>query len=115
MRRLAGTLLLLMLLGAGPPDKSKNLTAIKNAHSIVSEWALINREAAARKLTHRYTEEMRRDALSQLAKTAKEMPASAPGAREVARLSKLPGDSDPALLNAGVSRLLNIEKQLESD
>lgn len=109
----AGALAMLLLCAGCGPAGSEDLLAIKSARSIVAEWALINREAAAGRLSRLYADGMRREALAQLAAEARAANPNGPVAQAIGRVSRLPADASPELLDAAAQNLSAIEDQLE--
>jgi hypothetical protein len=94
-------------------SSSTELLAVKGARSIVSEWELVNREAASGRLTRVYADGMRSEAISQLRSEVGAISnTETPTAREITRISNLPGDASPEILHQAVLRLLAIEDQL---
>jgi hypothetical protein len=93
--------------------ESKELLAVKSARSIVSEWELVNREAAAGRLTRVYVDGMRGEATSQLRSQARASSSMVtPAALEIAQVSRLAGDTSPEMLHHALLRLRTIENQL---
>jgi hypothetical protein len=89
-RPLIGALSLLQFCLACAPE-SKELLAVKSARSIVSEWELVNREAAAGRLTRVYVDGMRGEATSQLRSQARASSSMVtPAALEIAKYRAVP-------------------------
>jgi hypothetical protein len=110
------TVLLSTLLAACSGGPQADLQYIKQARSIAAEWALVNEQAAAGKLTPTYVSSMhqwlRKDL--QTAASGLTKPNSAYG-REVRALMGEPAGASPAKLRARAERLKRIEEDLESD
>ena len=111
MRRFLAFFLLLVGCSQGPED----LAYISQARSLAAEWALVNEQAAAGRLTGTYADVMRQSIREQLKTTSKSLivPGSA-YAQEIDSLLAQPDDSDPNALRAYADRLKDIEDQLES-
>ena len=112
------TLSLLLLLAASACSGSgpeADLQYIKQARSVGAEWALVNEQAAANKLTPTYVASMRVWLRQQLqtASTSLTEPDSRYG-EEIQALLRQPDDASPGQLRAHVAKLNWIEDQLES-
>jgi hypothetical protein len=89
--------------------------AVRQLRSAAAEWALVNREAAARNLPFAYVDGMRRAARDQIRDAATSLRGTqADAAAEAAALQALPADADPTLLARHAARLKKIEDALES-
>ena len=116
MGRIALSLLLLAAVSAcsgnGP---EADLQYIKQARSVGAEWALVNEQAAANKLTRPYVASMHVWLRQQLqtASTSLTKPHSRYG-EEIQALLRQPDDARPDKLRAHVAKLKEIENELES-
>jgi hypothetical protein len=111
MRRFLPLLLLVAGCSQGPED----LAYISRARSLAAEWALINEQASAGRLTGTYAAVMRQSIRQQLETTSSSL--TVPGSRyaqEIDALLSQPDDSDPDELRAYADRLKDIEEKLES-
>lgn len=105
-------LLLLSACSAGPPA---DLSAISEARSLGSEWALVNEQERAAHLTTTYARTMRESLRQQLESVAKSLTKPHSGyADEIAALLREPEDAPPAALLAHTRKLKQIEDDLES-
>ena len=112
------TLSLLLLLAASACSRSgpeTDLQYIKQARSVGAEWALVNEQAAANKLTPTYVASMHVWLRQQLqtASTSLTQPDSRYG-EEIRAMLRQPDDVAPDELRAHVAKLKRIEDQLES-
>ncbi|MFD1612026.1 hypothetical protein ACFSCW_09460 [Sphingomonas tabacisoli] len=104
-----------LVLAACSSGEQPDLPSIKAVRSAAAEWALVNRDARAGKVTKAYAEGMRAAARSAIADEAKKLTGPDRGAADIARrLQALPDQADPAALNAQVLALKRIEDALES-
>jgi hypothetical protein len=113
---MARKLLLLSLLFAGcSKGPEADLQYIGEARSLGAEWALVNEQASAGKLTATYTETMHKELRDQLQTTATSLtqPDSAYG-KEIEALLAEPDDASPQQLRAHSDKLKQIEDALES-
>jgi hypothetical protein len=99
----------LALLAACSSQQDKELAAVKSAHSVTAEWAMIERLAAERKTTQVYTGEMRDKAREELKSERKLLRGPAAEAVDAAQLAP-----SPASLADAAARLDQAEKQLEA-
>ena len=107
---LRGTWFLLLLAGCTGSGPQADLQYIKQARSLAAEWALVNQQAAEGKLTGAYVASMHhwlRDGLQ----TSEP---DSPYGKEIRALLASRDDASPDKLNAHVSKLKQIEDQLES-
>jgi hypothetical protein len=109
------TLPILLLLASCSKGTDADLASIGEARSLTAEWALVNEEAEAGKLTATYTDTMRKQLREQLQSTAKSLkqPDSRYG-REIGAVLAQPDDAQPARLRAHADALKQIEDGLES-
>ena len=108
-------LVLPLLLAGCSKGPEADLQYIKQARSLGAEWALINEQARAGKVTKTYVDSMHQwlhDGL-QTASSALTEPDS-PYGREMQALMSEPTDAAPDALRAHVQALKQIEDQLES-
>jgi len=113
MRRL---LLLSVLCAAGcSQGPAADLQYVSKARSLGAEWALVNEQANAGKLTATYTKTMR-DAFREDLQTASSSltQQNADYAREIRALIAEPDDAPPGRLRAHADKLKQIEDSLES-
>lgn len=106
---------LALLLSACSSGQDADLQYIKQARSIAAEWALVNEQASAGKLTDTYVQSMRgwlRDDL-RTAEQALSLRHS-PYAGEMRALLAEPADASSADLRAHAEALKRIEDHLES-
>jgi len=112
MRRL---LLLVVTLAGCSQGRDADLPYISQARSLAAEWALVNEQASAGRLTDTYVKAMRESIRQQLETTSSSL--TVPGSRyaqEIDALLAQPADSDPNDLRAYADRLEDIEDKLES-
>jgi hypothetical protein len=105
---------MILLVGCAKGPES-DLQYIKQARSLAAEWALINEQASARKLTPTYVRSMHHwvhDGLETASSSLSE-PNSRYGS-EVRALLAEPEDASPAALRAHSQVLKQIEDSLES-
>jgi len=109
------SLVLLALLAGCSRGPGQDLQYIKQARSIAAEWALVNEQAAAGRLTRTYVLSMHQWLADGL-RTADQSLAQpdSPYGREIHTLLGEPEDAAPAELRAHAERLKQIEDQLES-
>lgn len=109
------TWLFALLLWGCSNGPDADLASIGEARSLGAEWALVNEQAAAGKLTSTYTQTMRKELRDQLQSSQRSLkqPQSAYGA-EIRALLQLPDDAAPQLLRAHADKLKQIEDSLES-
>lgn len=112
MRR---ALLLILLLAGCSKGPQADLQYIGEARSAAAEWALINEQAAANKLTAVYVDAMRKSLRQQIesAKAGLTVADSA-YAHEMATLLATPDDAPPQELRHHAEQLKQIEDSLES-
>ncbi|HUP66983.1 MAG TPA: hypothetical protein VM145_02055 [Sphingomicrobium sp.] len=111
MRRL----LPFFLLAAGCTQGPDDLGYISQARSLAAQWALINEQASAGRLTDGYVQAMRKTIRQQLQTSSSSL--TVPGSRyaqEIDALLAQPDDSAPDELRAYAERLKQIEDKLES-
>jgi len=109
------TWFLLLLAGCTSSGPEADLQYIKQARSLGAEWAMVNQQAAEGKLTGAYVASMHRwlrDGL-QTSEQSLSQPDS-PYGNEIRALLASGDDASPDRLNAHVSKLKQIEDQLES-
>jgi hypothetical protein len=108
-------LLLVLALAACSKGPQADLPSISEARSLGAEWALVNEQAAQRKLSDTYTRTMRKQLREQLQTTATSltMPDSRYG-QEIRTLLAQPDDAAPETLRIHVAALKQIEDGLES-
>lgn len=107
--------ILLALLSACSEGAAKDLQYIKQARSIGAEWALVNDQAHSGRVTTVYVQSMHHwlhDSL-QTASSSLTQPQSEYG-REISQLLAEPADAPPDQLRSHVTKLKQIEDQLES-
>jgi len=104
-------ILLLALAGCGSRT-DKQLAAVKSARSVLSEWALVEQQAAAGRAPSTYVEQMREMAKDQLKTASKALS----GQHETAHLIDGLRESEPGatLLQHAASILEPLEKRLEA-
>lgn len=109
------TLPFLLLLASCSKGPDADLPSIGEARSLTAEWALVNEQASAGKLTATYTDTMRRQLREKLQSTAKSLkqPDSHYG-QEVRAVLAQPDDAQPTELRAHADALKQIEDSLES-
>ena len=92
-----------------------DLQYISKARSLGAEWALVNEQSSAGKLTENYTQTMR-DAFREELKTASSSltQPNSDYAGEIGALLAEPDDATPAQLRAHADKLKRIEDSLES-
>jgi len=92
-----------------------DLQYISKARSLGAEWALVNEQASAGKLTQTYTQTMR-EALRQNLRTASSSltQPNSDYSREIHALIAEPDNAAPAALRAHAGKLKQIEDSLES-
>ena len=100
----------LALLAACSSQQDKELAAVKSAHSVTAEWAMIERLAAEGKVTRLYAGEMRDKAREALKSDRASL--RGPAAEAVDSVQGSP--SAEALADAA-NKLDRAEKQLETD
>ncbi len=107
-------LLLLMIAGCSKGPEA-DLPYISTARSLGAEWALVNEQASAGRLTETYVRTMRQSVREQLQTTASSLgkPNSA-YALEILALLREPDDAAPEKLRAHADNLKQIEDSLES-
>lgn len=104
-----------LLLWGCSKGSQADLPSISEARSLGAEWALVNEQAAAGKLTGAYTDTMHKQLHQQLqsSKSALTQPDS-PYGKEIAALLKQPDNASPEALRTHVAKLKQIEDSLES-
>ena len=105
----------LLLLAGCSARPQADLQYVKQARSIAAEWALLNQQAEAHRLTGAYVSSMRgwlRDGLSTASSSLSD-PDTAYGG-EMRRLLAEPPDAAPETLRAHAEALKRIEDALES-
>ena len=110
------SIILAVFVTACSQGAGKDLQYIKEARSLAGEWALINEQARANRLTETYVRSMHhwlRDQL-QTASSSLTQPNS-PGGIELRTLLAEPADAPPERLRAHAQMLKQIEDELESD
>ena len=115
MWRNALPLLLLLAVGCSSSGPDADLQYIKQARSIGAEWALVNEQARANKLTATYASNMHQWLRQQLQTSSASL--TVPDSRygeEIQALLQQPDDAAPDELRAHVDKLKEIEDQLES-
>ena len=108
-------ILLVLFLSACSSGEDADLQYIKEARSIAAEWALINEQASAGKLTETYVQSMRhwlRDDLRTVNGSLANP--GAPYGDQIRQLLAKPSDAAPAELRAHADVLKQIEDGLES-
>ena len=115
MLRKALPLLLLISAACSSSGPKADLQYIKQARSVGAEWALVNEQATAKRVTSPYVVSMHRWLRQQLqtASTSLTEPDSRYG-EEIQALLQQPDDVAPEELRAHVAKLKEIEDQLES-
>ena len=112
MRR---ALLLAVLVAGCSQGPEADLAYISQARSLGSEWALINEQAAAGRLTGHYVQTMRESIREQLQTTGKSLTKpDSRYAREIQTLIEQPDDAAPEELRAHAAVLKQIGDGLES-
>ena len=108
-------LLLGVVLAACSQGPEADLPSISQARSLGAEWALVNEQASAGKLTATYVTTMRKSIREQLKTCATSLtePRSAYG-QQIAALLAAPDAAPPALLRDHADKLKRIEDSLES-
>ena len=111
----ARLVLLIFLIAGCSKGPEADLPYISNARSLGSEWALVNEQASAARLTQTYARIMRQSVREQLQTAAKAL--TQPDSRYAAEIRALlaePDEAAPEELRAHVRRLKHIEDSLES-
>ncbi len=105
----------MLLLAGCAKGAQADLPLISEARSLGAEWALVNQQAAAGRLTATYVATMRKSFRQQLQTAASSLtrPDSRYG-QEIAALLELPDDAAPEELRAHADKLKQIEDSLES-
>jgi hypothetical protein len=108
-------LFLMSLFAACSKGPGADLPSISQARSLGAEWALVNEQASAGRLTATYVEAMRKSIREQLktCSTSLTQPKSAYG-DEIAALLAAPDNAPPAVLRNHADELKRIEDSLES-
>ena len=109
------TWFLLLLAGCTGSGPQADLQHIKQARSLAAEWVLVNQQADEGKLTRAYVASMHhwlRDGLQTSEQSLTEP--DSPYGKEIRALLASRDDASPDKLNAHVSKLKQIEDQLES-
>jgi hypothetical protein len=92
-----------------------DLQYISKTRSLGAEWALVNEQSSAGKLTENYTRTMREAVREQLKTASSSLTQpNSDYAREIAALIAEPDDAAPAKLRAHADKLKQIEDGLES-
>jgi hypothetical protein len=107
--------LLVLLLTACSKGAEADLPSIGEARSLTAEWALVNEQAAAGKVTATYADTMRKQLRAQLQSTSSAL--TQPNSRygsEIGTVLRLPDDAAPSLLRLHTAALKQIEDHLES-
>lgn len=92
-----------------------DLQYVSKARSLGAEWALINEQANAGKLTATYTQSMREACRENLQTASSALTQPNSGyAREIQALIDEPDDAAPAILRSHADKLKQIEDSLES-
>jgi len=92
-----------------------DLQYISKARSLGAEWALVNEQSTAGKLTGNYTRTMREAVREQLKTASSSLTQpNSNYAREIGALMAEPDDAPPAQLRAHADKLKQIEDGLES-
>jgi hypothetical protein len=109
------TILLVLFLSSCSSGEDADLQYIKEARSIAAEWALINEQASAGKLTETYVQSMRQWLQDDL-RTVNGSLANprSPYGDQIRQLLAEPSDAAPAGLRAHAQVLKHIEDGLES-
>jgi hypothetical protein len=108
-------LTVLLLVAACTKGPEADLQYIGEARSLAAEWALVNEQAAANKLTATYADTMRQSVRQQLQTTSQSL--TEPDSRygeEIQALLAQPDDAAPEDLRARADTLKQIEDGLES-
>ena len=108
-------IVLALLLSACSSGEDADLQYIKQARSIAAEWAMVNEQASAGKLTDTYVQSMRhwlRDDLRTAVGSLTQQ--RAPYGNRMRNLLAEPDDAAPARLRSHAEVLKQIEKDLES-
>ena len=100
---------------AGCSRQTEQAITVKQLRSAAAEWALVNQEAARKRLPAAYVDGMRKAAREQIDKAAASLrdPRS-DVARHAAALQALPPDAPSDLLSQHAAALKAIEDHLES-
>jgi len=104
-----------LLLASCSEGREADLQYVSKARSLGAEWALVNQQASAGKLTKSYTQTMRKafhEGLTTASSSVTQQ--NADYAREIRALLAEPADAAPATLRAHADRLKQIEDNLES-
>ena len=109
------TLLIALTLAACSKGPEADLPTIGEARSLGAEWALVNEQAAAGKVTQTYARTMRARLREQLQTDLGSLiePKSEYG-NEIRAIIALSDEASPAVLRAHASALKRIEDHLES-
>ena len=108
MRRCFISLCLGLLTTACGSPQSRQLEAVKSARSILAEWSLAEREAAAGRATETYLSQFREQARTQLSSTLADLPRGE--AAQLAMLAK--GRPSAGALDRAASALAPLETSL---
>ena len=106
---------MLFLLAGCSKGPEADLPSISSARSLAAEWAMLNQQAAAHRVTGTFVETMRASLREQLQTTASALkqPNSRYG-REIRALLAEPADAPSERLSAHAQVLKQIEDSLES-
>ena len=105
-------ILIVALVGACSSQTDRALEAVKSARSVLSEWALVEQQAASGDTPATYADQMRQLARDQL-KTAESELTGQPEAASALQRARA-GSPDAATLTGTAAALEPIEKHLES-
>jgi hypothetical protein len=105
-------LILLTALAACSSQTDKQLQAVKSARSVLSEWALVEEQAARGRAPSTYVEVMRKQARDQLRSASRQLSQQPAAVRLLQGFQQ--GSPDAAELKQAGSTLEPLEKRLEA-
>ena len=112
MGRRSASILIAALACGCSSQAERELEAVKSARSVLSEWALVEDQAASRRTPSNYTRQMRQMARDQLKTAESELAGQPQAAAELAQMRA--GAPGAAALKNAAAALEPLEKQLES-
>jgi len=104
-------LVLVAALAACSSQADRQLEAVKSARSVLTEWALVEEQAAQGRAQSTYVEQMRQLARDELKTDARELAQQPEAAQLLQHLQS--GSPDAAALHRADSALEPLEKRLE--
>ena len=106
---------LLLLLAGCSKGPQADLQYIGQARSAAAEWALVNEQASAGKLTHAYVDSMHQWLREEIKSSSSALTEpNSPYGAQISALLKQPDDAAPQDLRARAEALKQIEDQLDS-